>query len=69
MDVYKVLEIIYSVCYKYNKPIKNICISNSSLLVNLENNSNFTLYYRNMTEKDIERLVATCCKLSSNILN
>ena len=57
------------VCEQHNKPIKNICISNSSLLVNLENNSNFTLYYRNMTEKDIERLVATCCKLSSNILN
>ena len=55
------------VCEQHNKPIKIICISNSSLLVKLEDNSNFTLYYRDMTEKDIESVTSTCCKLSSDI--
>ena len=51
------------VCEQYNKPIKIICISNTSLLVKLEDNSNFTLYYRDMTEKDIESVTSICCKL------
>ena len=69
MSLSDIIKKIYIVCEQHNKPIKNIFISNISLLVNLENNSNFTIYYRNMTEKDIESLVSTCCNLSSNILN
>ena len=69
MSILKVIKTVIMVCEQHNKPIKNIFISDTSLLVTLDNNSDFTIYYRNMTENDIESLVSTCCNLSSNILN
>ena len=69
MSILKVIKTVIMACEQHNKPIKNIFISDTSLLVTLDNNSDFTIYYRNMAEKDIESLVSTCCNLSSNILN
>ena len=61
MDVYKVLEIIYSVCYKYNKTITMIRNTDGLIIVNLDNNNSFTVFYNFMNEKDIEKLVKEAC--------
>ena len=61
MDVNKVLEIIYSVCYKYNKTITMIKHIDGLIIVNLYNNNSFTVFYKFMNEKDIEELVKEAC--------
>ena len=61
MEVYKVLEIIYRVCYKYNKTITMIRNTDGLIIVNLDNNNSFTVFYKFMSDKDIEKLVTEAC--------
>lgn len=61
MNVYKALEIIYSVCYKYNKTITKIRNTDGLIIVNLDNNISFTVFYKFMSNKDIEKLVKEAC--------
>ena len=61
MDVYNVLEIIYRVCYKYNKTITMIRNTDGLIIVNLDNNNSFTVFYKFMSDKDIEELVKEAC--------
>ena len=61
MNVNKVLEIIYRVCYKYNKTITMIRNTDGLIIVNLDNNNSFSVFYKFMNEKDIEKLVKEAC--------
>ena len=61
MNVNKVLEIIYRVCYKYDKTITMIRNTDGLIIVNLDNNNSFSVFYNFMNEKDIEKLVKEAC--------
>ena len=60
-NVSEVLEIIYRVCYKYNKTITMIRNTDGLIIVNLDNNVSFTVFYKFMDNKDIEKLVKEAC--------
>ena len=61
MNVIDAIEIIINVCKKCNKDIKDIWYTDGLITVKLVKGVNFTVFYKFMSEKDIEKLVTEAC--------
>ena len=61
MNVIDAIEIIINVCKRNNKDIKDIWFTDGLIIVKLVKGVNFTVFYKFMKDKDIEKLVTEAC--------
>ena len=61
MNVTDVIEIIINVCKRCNKDIKEFWYTDELITVKLDKEVSFTVFYKFMNDKDIEKLVKEAC--------
>ena len=61
MNVINAIEIINNTCKRCNKDIKEICYTDKIIEVKFDKGNNLTIFYKFMSDKDIEELVKEAC--------